>query len=655
MKKFLYISLSVLFASNFTLNAQEKDKEKADKLYEKYAYVDAIKIYEKIADKGYISQEILQNLGNSYYFNADYANAVKWYDQLFKTKTEETKINSEYYYRYAQSLKSQERYEEANKMLDEFSKMARATDKRAGLYNENKDYLKEIKDNSDRFVLKPVSINSEYSEYGAALYGEDAVIITASRKSGTFKKTAQWTGDSYYDLYKTKRNKDDISNEEKFSSVLNTILNESTPVFTKDLKTVYFTRNNFTKGKERTDKENTILLKLYKSTFKDGEWTEAVELPFNSDNYSTAHPALSTDEKYLYFASDMPGTYGKSDIFRVEIYEDGTFGRAENLGSQINTEGRETFPFVAEDGVLYFSSDGLPGIGGLDIFGIKINEDNTFGKIQNIGRPGNSPYDDFAFVVNSKTREGFLTSNRTSGKGKDDIYGFTEQPPLSFDCKKIIKGIVKDADTKEILTEVQVTLSDKMQKEIQSQTNDTKGEFDFGNRVVNCEDSHVYVRAQKPEYSVEEKKVELVDGENEVYAELFIKRNKQKLTPGMDLAKVLNIPIIYFDFDKSNIRPDAAVELAKVLEVLNEYPKMKIAINSHTDCRGSNAYNIALSDRRAKSTMAWLISQGISRDRLTAQGYGETRLVNHCSDGVSCTPEEHQLNRRSEFIIVSMD
>lgn len=654
MNKSLQIFLLFTFVFSFGLNAQEKQKEKADKLYEKYAYIDAIKVYEKIASEGYKNQDILQKLGNSYYFNADYKNALKWYDELFKDKQG---LTPEYYYRYAQTLKSAERYTEANQILDEFSKISKATDKRAGHYDRNKDYLKEIKDNSDRFALKSVSVNGNYSEYGVAFYGNEEAVITASRKPGTFKKTAQWTGDSYYDLYKVKRDKDDLSKEELFSNILNTSLNESSPVFTKDLKTVYFTRNNFTKGEKRTDSENTILLKLYKSTKKDnGDWTEAIELPFNSDLYSTAHPALSPDENFLYFASDMPGTLGRSDIFRVAINGDGTFGRPENLGDRVNTEGRETFPFISDDNVLYFSSDGLPGLGGLDIFGIKINEDGTFGRLQNIGIPGNSPYDDFSFVVNAKTREGFLTSNRIGGKGKDDIYGFIENPALVFECKKILKGIVKDVDTKEILTDVQVTLSDKLQKELQTLTNDTKGEFDFGSQNIPCNDSYVYLRAQKTDYAVAEQKVEIVDnGSNEIYAEIYLKATKKPLKVGDDLAKVLNIPIIYFDFDKSNIRPDAAVEIAKVLQVMKEYPTMKIAIGSHTDSRGSHAYNVALSGRRAKSTLEWLVSNGISRDRLTSQGFGETRLVNGCSDGVPCTKEEHQLNRRSEFIIVSMD
>lgn len=654
MKKTIKIALSTFVALLATSNfAQEKQQAKANELYNRYAYIDAIKIYERIAEKGYVNQDVLEKLGNAYFFNADYKSALKWYDKLFELSKndQEIQLPAEFFYRYAQTLKSQERYTEANQMLDKFTQMVSSDDQRAKVYEKHKNYLKEIEENSNRFELSPVSINSENSEYGTAFYGDSIVVITKSKKPGFFSSKAEWTGDSYFDLYRTDKKGTDLQNDTKFADVLSTKFNESSPIFTKDLKTVYFTRNDVKISK----KAETVILKLYKSTFNNGQWTTPIELPFNSNNYNVAHPALSPDEKYLYFASDMPGTLGKSDIFRVEIKDEGKrYGKPENLGKAINTEGRETFPFISKDGILYFSSDGLPGLGGLDIFGVKLNNDGTFGRLQNIGRPGNSPDDDFAFVVNSDTREGFLTSNRQGGKGKDDIYGFTENPPLTFDCYKIVKGIVKDIDTKEILTDVQVTLADKEQNELASITNDNVGEFDFSKRTIDCEDRYVYVRASKTDYSVAEERINFVEDKNEVYAEIYLKTQRKALTVGDNIAKFFNIEIIYFDFDKSNIRPDAAIDLAKVVEVMKEYPTMKIEIQSHTDSRGSDAYNIALSDRRAKSTLEWMVKQGISRDRLTANGYGETQLTNGCSNDVPCSEEEHQRNRRSAFIITEM-
>ncbi len=649
------IALSCMFVMMTTVGfAQEKQQEKADQLYSKYAYIDAIKIYERIAEKGYINQDILEKLGNSYFFNADYKNALKWYDQLFELSknNQEVQLPDEFYYRYSQTLKSQERYSEANQMLDKFTQMVSGNDQRAKVYERNKNYLKEIEENSNRFELFPVSINSENSEYGTAFYGDSTVIITKSKKPGFFSSKADWTGDTYFDLYQTNKVGVDLQSESKFTEILNSKFNESSPVFTKDLKTIYFTRNDVKMDR----KAETVILKIYKSTLNsNGQWSTPVALPFNSNDYNVAHPALSPDENYLYFASDMPGTLGKSDIFRVEIKEGGKkYGKPENLGKQINTEDRETFPFISKDGIMYFSSDGLPGLGGLDIFGVKLNPDGTFGRLQNIGRPGNSPDDDFAFVVNSDTHEGFLTSNRQGGKGKDDIYGFTENPPLAFDCSKIIKGIVKDIDTKEILTDVEVTLEDKDHNKLASMTNNSVGEFDFGRKTVDCDDQYAYVRAQKTDYSVAEERVNFVQGTDEVYAEIFLKTQRTAFKVGDNIAKFFNIEIIYFDFDKSNIRHDAAIDLAKVVEVMKEYPNMKIEIQSHTDSRGSDSYNLALSDRRAKSTLEWMVKEGISRDRLTAKGYGETQLVNGCSNDVPCSEEDHQLNRRSAFIIKEM-
>lgn len=662
MRGLLKVTLALVALGSICATAQDKPKkdiEKANNLYEKYAYIDAIKIYERIAQDGYVDQDMLQKIGNSYYFNADYKSALVWYDKLFAMREKNSAMNipAEYFYRYAQTLKSGQKYQDADKILSEFMSMASSTDRRVNLYNSSKDYMKEIEDNSNRLSLKNLSINTEHSEYGTAFFGAEEVVFTASRKAGLFKKSASWTGDGYYDLYKAKKEGDDLKNEELFSSVLNTTLNESSPVFTKDLKTVYFSRNNFTKGKKKTDSNNTVLLKLYRSDFKDGQWSEAVELPFNSDSYSTSHPALSPDGKYLYFASDMPGTKGLSDIFKVEINSDGkTYGAPENLGEKINTEVRETFPYVDENGILYFSSEGHPGLGGLDIFAAKLNQYGEVEKVVNVGKPANSSLDDFAFIFDSGKKTGFLSSNRSGGKGKDDIYSFVENTPIKFEkeCKKIIKGIVRDFDTREILTDVAVTLSDKRQSEITGKKNSENGEFEFQEHAFGCADDYAYVRAQKENYGVEENRVELVEENGEAYVEILLKATKKPVKEGDDLSKILRIDMIYFDFDKSNIREDAAIELAKIKQVMMENPTMVIDIRSHTDSRGSDSYNLALSDRRAKSTMKWLIEQGIAKERLSAKGYGETRLVNGCSNGVSCTIEEHQQNRRSEFIIVKM-
>ena len=647
--RLLTFSVALLSSTSLLFAQPEKELEKANEMYKNFSYVDAIKIYERIAQKGFVNQEMLQSLGNAYYYNAEYKKALPWYEQLFQEG--KYKVKPEYYYRYAQTLKSVGDYTQADKMMAKFVELTNANDTRAALFEENKDYQTVIKNNSGRFQLNNASINTENSEYGTAFYGDKIVFAGATDARKAKRGVSQWTGESFYDLYEAEHFDQKLGSRKPFSSSVNTQFNESTPVFTKDGNTMYFTRNNYVNRKLGTDIENTILLKILRATKdKNGNWGDIVEVPFNSDQYNVAHPALSPDEKYLYFASDMPGSFGNSDIFRVEILGDNQYGTPENLGNIINTAGRESFPYISKDNVLYYSSDGIPGLGGLDIFAAKFNADGSTSKPVNIGMPGNSADDDFCFVFNSDSKIGFLTSNRPGGKGKDDIYSFHEDKPLLFSCQKNIKGIVKDAKTKAIIANAKVILSDKVMKEVGKDQSKTDGTFTF--EKVNCNDSHYYLRGEKEKYETAE--VNVTVGKDEVVYEILLNPRQVAIEKGMDLAKVFEIKEIKFDYNKANIRPDAAVELTKIVEVMREYPKMKIDIRSHTDSRGADSYNLKLSDRRAKATLEWIVKQGIDKKRLKAKGYGETRLVNGCSNGVPCTEEEHQENRRSEFIVVAM-
>ena len=625
--RLLTFSVALLSSTSLLFAQPEKELEKANEMYKNFSYVDAIKIYERIAQKGFVNQEMLESLGNAYYYNAEYKKALPWYEQLFQEG--KYKVKPEYYYRYAQTLKSVGDYTQADKMMAKFVELTNANDTRAALFEENKDYQTVIKNNSGRFQLNNASVNTENSEYGTAFYGDKIVFAGATDARKAKRGVSQWTGESFYDLYEAEHFDQKLGSRKPFSSSINTQFNESTPVFTKDRNTMYFTRNNYVNRKLGSDIENTILLKILRATKdKNGNWGNIVEVPFNSDQYNVAHPALSPDEKYLYFASDMPGSFG-------------------NI---INTAGRESFPYISKDNVLYYSSDGIPGLGGLDIFAAKFNADGSTSKPVNIGMPGNSADDDFCFVFNSDSKIGFLTSNRPGGKGKDDIYSFHEDKPLLFSCQKNIKGIVKDAKTKAIIANAKVILSDKVMKEVGKDQSKTDGTFTF--EKVNCNDSHYYLRGEKEKYETAE--VNVTVGKDEVVYEILLNPREVAIKKGMDLAKVFEIKEIKFDYNKADIRPDAAVELTKIVEVMREYPKMKIDIRSHTDSRGADSYNLKLSDRRAKATLEWIVKQGIDRKRLKAKGYGETRLVNGCSNGVPCTEEEHQENRRSEFIVVAM-
>lgn len=644
IKVFLYLSIIFLIAGNAF--SQENQVAKANKKFNELSYIDAISVYERVANKGYKSAELFQKLGDAYYFNSEFAKASKWYGELFLMN--DLTIPTLYYYRYSQSLKSVGQYKKADELLVKFNEMAQA-DLRGQLHIKNKNYLEVIKSNSGRYTIKDAGINTEYADFGSSLYGNKIVFASARDTGGLFKREHKWTNEAFTDLFVAEMKPDSsMSVPVKFSKKINTKFNESTPVFTKDGKTMYFTRNNYKDGKRGKDKNKVTLLKLYKAALKDSVWADITELPFNSDEYNVAHPALSADEKTLYFASDMPGTLGQSDLFKVSINDNGYFGTIENLGPQINTEGKETFPFITPDNELYFASDGHPGLGGLDVFVSKLDKAGNFTAPINIGEPINSSNDDFAFSINTESKVGFFSSYRTTGKGFDDIYRFKEHKILI--CEQLLSGTVTDSDTGNVLASAEVILLDENFKELKKATSDEKGSYTF---EVECGKTY-YVRANKKDYITKEAKVVIAEISGKTELPVSLEKVVVPFAVGEDIAKKLNIKKIYFDLGKSFIRPDAAIELAKVLEVMLEYPTMKIDVRSHTDSRDSHKSNEKLSDRRAKSTVAWFIEKGIAPERLSGKGYGETQLINQCADGVKCTEEEHQLNRRSEFIVIAI-
>ena len=641
MKKNILLYITIISVFSFSSYSQEKKIASGDKKYDNYAYIDAIKTYERVAEKGYKSEDMFKKLANSFYFNSEFDKAAKWYGELFAMNTE---VEPEYYYRYAQSLKSIGDTAKANQILDIFNKKSK-NDTRGKRYENNKNYLDQIKANSGRYTIENAGINSKYSDYGTAFY-LNKLVFASARDTGNFnQRKHKWTGEHFTNLYESDLDENfNPKAVKKFESKINSKFHESTPVFTKDGKTVYFTRNNYIDGKKGKDEKKTTLIKIYKATLENDTWSNITELPFDSDNYSTA---LSPDEKTLYFASDMPGTIGQSDIYKVKINSNGGFGSPENLGPIINTEGKETFPYITDENEIYFASDGHPGLGGLDVFVGEINEKGV-SNIQNVGADINSPNDDFAYIIDAKSRRGFFSSNKEGGQGSDDIYKFLETKRLK--CLQELSGIITDLETGVILPGTKVSLYDNQMLLKNSTISDPTGFYSF---PVEC--GKVYnVRAEKPEYTTKEVNVVIALESGKTNLPIALEKAGCQVTLGDDLGKCFGIKMIYFDLDKSNIRQEAALDLEKILDVLNQFPAMKLDIRSHTDSRQTHAYNEILSDKRAKSTIKWLIKNGISSDRLTGKGYGETQLVNGCSDGVICTEEQHQMNRRSEFIITAL-
>ena len=647
MKRQLLLCLAITsFLSNSGF-AQKAKIAAADKKYNSYAYIDAIQTYERLAEKGYQSVEMFEKLGNAYYFNSDFEKAVQSYEKLYQLQSE---LAPEYFYRYAQSLKATGKEKEAATILAKFENKS-SDDSRSKRLKNNTDYLEDIKANVGIYTIENAGINSKYSDYGSTIVDNKLIFTSARDTGGVGQRKHAWTGEHFTNLYAAGVNGELIpSNPVRYDANVNSKFHEATPVFTKDGNTMYFTRNNYLDGKKGKDANKVTLLKIYKATLVNNRWTNVTELPFNSNNFSTAHPALSPDEQTLYFVSDRPGTIGQSDLYKVAINSNGTYGEPINLGVEINTEGRETFPFVTKDNQLYFASDGHPGLGGLDVFTTKINNDGSFGEVENDGAEVNSPKDDFGYYRDSEINKGFFSSNRDGGLGSDDIYRFTSKDK----CKQILKGIVTDSATGETLAGVQLILLNKQYKVIAETTSDALGYYAFD---VNCRRIY-HVRANKKDYTSKETKLRTPEVTGETKLDIQLESTICRVAVGDDLGKCFGIKMIYFDLDKSNIRKEAALDLAKILDVLIQNPTIKLDIRSHTDCRQTAKYNMALSDRRAKATIAWLVSKGIDSSRLTGRGYGESQLINDCgcepTNASNCTEEQHQMNRRSEFIITAL-
>lgn len=644
-KNIIYtISALMFFVTSFS---QESDKKliKGDKFYDKLSYIKSIEVYEKVANKGYKSVELFEKLGDSYFFNSQYTEANKWYTELFALN--ET-VEPIYYYRYSQTLKSVGDSKKADQYLQEFSKLNIADD-RAIQYKENKNYLSDIENNSNRYTVENAGINSAFSDYGSSIYNDTTLVFTSSRlpEKGSSKKDS-WTSDYYSAIYSASLSKEGkLNNVKFFPKEIQTQYHESNPVFSKDGKTMYFTRNNSLKSK-KSGSDKVLMLKIYKATFVNGKWGNVTELPFNSNVYSCAHPALSSDEKTLYFVSNMPGGFGDSDIYKVAIADENIYGNPMNLGKNINTHGKETFPFVNDKSELFFASDGHLGLGGLDVFVTNIKDDSYSNKINNVGKPINSAFDDFCFTQLNNSKLGFFTSNREGGQGKDDIYCFNELKGLE---QNSIEGVIVDKETNEPIPNAIVAIYDYNHNIVATTKADQNGKFKTS--IENTKGTTHYIKAESPEYETQEITVN-DDKVNLKKVVVGLAKVKDSIAEGKNIAKTLNIKNIFFDLDKSIIRHDAEVELQKVVQVMKDYPNLKIDIRSHTDSRQSNNYNLKLSERRAKSTRDYLIANGIANNRLTGKGYGETKLLNKCADGITCSEDEHQANRRSEFIIIGL-
>ena len=434
-------------------------------------------------------------------------------------------------------------------------------------------------------------------------------------------------------------------------------MHEANVTFTNDGNRIYFTRNTSDAGKRTKDDNKVTHLSIFSADLKDGKWTNITSLPFNGVDFSTMHPALNKENNRLYFSSDRPGTIGSFDLFYVTIDANGNFGEPVNLGSEINTKNREQFPFISSENKLFFASDGHPGFGLLDVFMSEIKED-SYTKPLNLGLPINTNLDDFSFIYKEETKSGFFASNRADGKGDDDIYSFLQTAPLE-DFQYYIQGIVVDEETNLPIDEATVFLFDEKENRINEVTVNDSGKFYF-----ELPPGTYKISVYHPDIIPAEKTFTVLDNgttknEQNISVKRIPKTFLEELIAEEGDPKVItdngvlmfDLPEILFDFDKFNIRADARVHLDQLVDKLNRYPLINIAIGSHTDNRGTDEYNRQLSQDRATATMNYLVEKGIDASRITAKGYGESQPKVDCINK-ECSDEEHQINRRSEFVII---
>lgn len=613
----------------------EKLIEKGNEYFDKMWYAESARIFDIVLEKTEAKHTLplLSRAGDSHYYIGNLEKSYKWYNEIYQSY--ENQMEEDTFFKYTQTLKGTGKYRRAAAL----TKIVRQ--KRDEPLNE----LKKIDNNTWKGAytvkIKNLGINSPYSDFSPMFHNGSEIVYSSAKDSSILTtRKYRWTNQPFLDLYVSKRKNEegDLSSPKKFSKNINTKYHEASLAFSPDQKTIYFTRNNYGK-RLRRGKNGINHLKIYRSRFVGGEWTKAEELPFNNDNYSTGHPAISKDGTKMYFVSDRPGGFGETDIYMVDIYENGTFSEPQNLGRTVNTEAKEMFPYITEN-TLYFSSNRPLGFGGLDVY----RSDGTNGQFSvgvNIGQPINSNRDDFSYIVDDKGVQGYFASNRKGGKGDDDIYSFTYT--LNSNT---ISGSVADMVTRQPIPNADISLVTKNGSALNTSVTDSTGNYTF--QYLSPTTDYMVV-ANKEGYGADSLSVNTKENEN-VSVEQFLREVKEE----KPIVEVFEPKDVLFNFDSFEITPKSARELDKLVTVLKDNKGLSLKIASHTDAIGPKAYNKYLSEKRAKSTKAYLIAQGIDKSRIiSAIGYGEELLLNDCSDGHPCAPAQHHLNRRSEFILIS--
>ncbi len=648
MKK-LFIPAILCIGFSISSTAQEKSRKEiqGDKYSFKYAYDDAIVSYEQEKN---LTTEGQRHLAEAYHnMNQDVESEIAY----AKLVSLPTGVLPEDYFKYAMILKSNNKYERAFICLDKFYSL-KPTDLRAMDYQLHKAEFADLLKDDGKYKLTNLDVNSEAQDFGTCYYKTSLVFASTRAQAKMIKRTSNWNGKPYLNMYSSEIKDNQLNKPSIFEKGLDGKLHDGPASFNKEGTYVAFTRNHYHDKSE----DKMVELQIYFSSYVDGKWSTPIPFNHNNDNYSVGHPCLSADGKTMYFTCNMPGGLGGADIYKTTKNDKGEWNQPENLGAKINTEGDETFPFLSENnGKLLFASNGRFGLGGLDIFIAPVNG-SGFDDAYNAGAILNTRFDDFSAIVDSKTNKGYFSSNREGGKGDDDIYSVEFLKWI--DLGKILKGTAKDINGNSVPNTFVILLGEKGEI-IDTVTTKSNAAYTFS--VIT--NKQYKLIGKHDGYSNGESDANTLGKELIVIADVILlkkekvkekEKEKETIKEGVDLAKVINLEVIYFDLDKYAIRPDAEPELKKIINIMNEYPNMKIELGAHTDCRESKAYNQILSDKRAKATVNYIKKRITKPERITGKGYGKSKLVNDCScDGEklsTCSEEEHQKNRRTEFIVI---
>ncbi len=645
----------------------------ADIYFENYRYLDAAKFYKMAFEKNTKSYHLYTRLGDCYYNNSNAEAALEWYKKAWNEYSDE--MTAEYVYKYAQCLRNQKEYSQANDVMSRYIELKRSETEdaaRAYLVDDLSKYEDSARINGRPVALINLDLNTKYSDFGSFVHNDKLYFASNRDPEG---KIYEWNELPFLDIYQADITKTaDSTLYENINLIssdsIKTEAHEGTIAITNDGMTMYFTRDNVNKrNRVKYNRGGESNLKIYRATNVNGQWANIEELPFNLKDRSTGHPALSPDEKRLYFVSDREkddfGTLNKgvrtsnqkeitTDIFYVDILDDGSFGKVTWLAGKVNSAEREMFPYITSDNTLYFSSDSpqLLNFGLLDIYqtnALKVSDTSEV-KVDNMLIPFNGPYDDFALYINDERNKGYFSSNRewpTEGadKGNDDIYSFGEGI-----CLQTVSGVVTDSENGNLLESARVRKIDERGVVLDSVITGPDGFYSF---ELDCNRKYRIV-ADRECYNNED-----------IEEFTTTKVHKEALEVNLELdplyeANTIVINNITFVFDRWEITPDGKRQLENIITLMQDDPKLRIDIESHTDCRGSDEYNQWLSEKRAASTKAYFVGRGFGSRINSAVGKGESQLLNeNCSD---CRLQDrslnadqiqcHKENRRSVFRIV---